>query len=220
MRIERFTTMATENIYLLTDPAEKRAVIIDPGAPSPSLEDRVRDEGLTIEGILLTHGHADHFGGADHYRTLYGAPIWASEKEKDLLLDPEMNVSLAFMGRAMSLTCDHYFKEGDRVTSFDLEVLETPGHTGGSVCFRGQNFLFTGDTLFQGSCGRWDLPTGGMHTLFRSLGRLFRLEGDYWILPGHGPETRLSIEKATSPIMDYVIMQEDRDRKQGKEKES
>ena len=97
--------------------------------------------------------------------------------------------------------------------------METPGHTAGSVCFLGEDILFSGDTLFQGSCGRWDLPTGGMHSLFRSLGRLFQLVGDYRILPGHGPESRLSIEKESSPIMEYVKMQEDLDRKQGKEKE-
>lgn len=219
MKIECFSTMASENIYLLSDPEARQAVIIDPGAPSHLLEERIDEAGLTIEAILLTHGHVDHFGGADHYRSLYSAPIWASKKEKDLLLDPEKNVSIAFFGQAESLTCDHYFKEGDCVSSFNLRVMETPGHTAGSVCFLGEDILFSGDTLFQGSCGRWDLPTGGMHSLFRSLGRLFQLAGDYRILPGHGPESRLSIEKESSPIMEYVKMQEDLDRKQGKEKE-
>lgn len=91
--------------------------------------------------------------------------------------------------------------------------MESPGHTAGSVCFLGPGFLFTGDTLFQGSCGRWDLPTGGMHALFRSLAKLFALEEDYRILPGHGPETSLEQEKATSPIAEYVEMQMNLDRK-------
>lgn len=218
MRVEHFIgPRTTVNTFLLIDEERKAAVVIDPGERASSMEALIAEEGLVLEDIVLTHGHVDHFGYAEAYRKQYGAAIWAPEKEKPLLEDSDLNLSVQLLGAAQTLLCDHYFKEGDRVSTMDLTVMETPGHTAGSVIFLSGSWMFSGDTLFQGSCGRWDLPTGGMHVLFRSLARIFELEGDYQVLPGHGPATRLSEERAHSPMNRYITLQKQWDKKKAEE---
>lgn len=184
-----------ENFYLYFDEEEGRGVLIDPGARSEILENFIKKNNLKIQAILLTHGHIDHIAAADYYRDLYQVPILAPWAEKDLLESADLNNSRVFTGRASGLEADEFFDPGDRVTDFEIEVIGTPGHTSGSVTFKHDKFLFTGDCLFAGSVGRWDLPTGDLQQTKESVTMLLDMEGDAVIYPGHGPMTNRARER-------------------------
>ena len=142
------------------------------------------------------------FGAVEMVKEKYGCPVYACKKEQALLADPALNCSL-YMSGPTSLSADVWVQEGDAVKVGDLEftVLETPGHTAGSVCYLIGNNIFSGDTLFQGSCGRTDLPTGNWGEIIASLKRLRNLPGDYNVYPGHGPSTTMEIERRMNPYM-------------------
>ena len=125
-------------------------------------------------------------------RETYHCPVYAGEKEQAVLADPKLNLSI-MLGEERSLHADRWVKEGDCITvgSMQFHVLETPGHTEGSVCYQVDSYLVAGDTLFYGSCGRVDFPTGDMNTMRQSLRKLAALEGDYRVLPGHERTTTL-----------------------------
>lgn len=181
------------NCYILYRDSCDACLVIDPGYEPEQILDAVNSLGKTVAAILLTHGHFDHVGGV---RTIF------SETDCDIYLCP----SDCKMPEAMTagpLCYTNSLQEGDTLHLADLtlQVLHTPGHTPGSVCFLCENALFAGDTLFAGSCGRTDLPGGDWSTLAASLGRLKALEGDYTVYPGHGETTKLSLERIYNPYM-------------------
>ena len=123
-----------------------------------------------------------------------------------MLNDAQWNLSaMMYPTKPVELTADRLLTEGDTVSFGDamLTVIETPGHTRGSVCYLADGLLFSGDTLFAGSIGRTDLPGGDMSVLRRSLARLAALDGHYTVYPGHGEETTLSYEKAANPYLTF-----------------
>lgn len=128
--------------------------------------------------------------------------IVGAAKEMPVFTDPALNCS-QFVGGPIIVHPDILVSEGDKVTVGDMEfdVMETPGHTVGSICFIGKDIIFSGDTLFQGSCGRTDLPTGDWDDIKKSLKRLAALPGDYQVYSGHGPATTLETERRTNPYM-------------------
>ena len=190
------------NCYFLYREGEKDCIVVDPADKGGDIYRALQKNGFRTAGILLTHGHFDHIGAVEEVQEKYGCLVCACEKEIPLLASPELNAS-NMSHRPLSLTPDVTVKEGDSVTVGDLEfkVMETPGHTEGSICFVIANTIFSGDTLFLGSCGRVDFPTGDAKTMMDSLKRLKNLEGDYVVYPGHGPSTTLEYERKTNPFM-------------------
>ncbi|MBQ6706692.1 MAG: MBL fold metallo-hydrolase [Clostridia bacterium] len=189
------------NCYLLY--AGTKAAVIDPGDEPDRIFRVLQDAGLTLQQIWLTHGHFDHVGAAERLREISGAPIIACLAEKNLLVDPYQNLSRTFDKKEISIQADLLYADGD---TFDfagetVEVLHTPGHTSGSCCYRIGDYLFTGDTLFAGSIGRADFPTGDGVALQLSLQKLAALYTPCAVLPGHGPATTLSEERNNNPYM-------------------
>ena len=181
------------NCYIIHDEHSNTCCIIDPGYDADTIADKLSSLRLTPEAILLTHGHFDHVGAV---RDL------AAEYQCDVYIHPE-DLSMPPMMTAGPLYYTKTFTEGTHLNLAGLEisVLHTPGHTPGSVCLLTENTLFSGDTLFQRSCGRTDLPGGSWAAITKSLHRLSALEGNYWVFPGHGGSTTLRDEKKYNPYM-------------------
>ena len=181
------------NCYIIHDEAAGGCCVIDPGYEPEVILDKVEELGLTVEAILLTHGHFDHVGGVKQIAAETGCQVWLCAE--DLSMPPMMTSGPLFYTKT--------YGEGDRLhlAGLDIAVLHTPGHTPGSVCLMVETSIFSGDTLFCGSCGRTDLPGGNWATILKSLRRLRGLETNYWIYPGHGESTTLAQEKRYNPYM-------------------
>ena len=166
--------------------------VIDPGAKGAQLASWLRDNKLTPEAVFLTHGHFDHVGGVQALVREFGVDVYLHAG------DTTMTGKLA-----EGLYWNKTYTEGDTICVGDMSfrVLHTPGHTPGSVCLMAESTLFSGDTLFAGSCGRTDFPGGSWEQMMASLRRLAKLDEDHTVLPGHGGETMLSAERAGNPYM-------------------
>ena len=181
------------NTYILLEEGGSDCVIVDAGYNPRTILEVLEKLGLTARAILLTHGHFDHVGAVRTLAAELECPVYIHEAE--LALPP--------MITAGPLYHTHTYGEGDKLNlaGLELTVLHTPGHTPGSVCLLCQDHMFSGDTLFQGSCGRTDLPGGDWETIQTSLRRLAKLEGEHAVHPGHGGNTALSVEKWYNPYM-------------------
>jgi glyoxylase-like metal-dependent hydrolase (beta-lactamase superfamily II) len=195
-----------QNCSLVFDEARKLGAIVDPGGDVDLILEAVQESGISIEKILLTHGHIDHAGGAAELKERLGVPIEGPHPEDRFLLD-ELAASGAQYGMAArAVTPDRWLKEGDSVSVGDLafQVFEAPGHTPGSVVFfNAENrFALVGDVLFKGSIGRTDFPRGDHATLIRSIrDKLYPLGDDVVCLPGHGQPCRIGEERMTNPFL-------------------
>ena len=181
------------NTYLVWEENSPTCVVIDPGYEPDTILVEAKKLGKEITAVLLTHGHFDHVGGVRELAAETGCPVYLHEAE--LSMPPQMTAGPLFYTNT--------YGEGDFVEAAGLsfKVLHTPGHTPGSVCLLCENAMFSGDTLFWGSCGRTDLPGGSWATIRKSLLRLAELSGDYDVYPGHGDATTLSFERKMNPYM-------------------
>ena len=192
------------NCYFLYQENEKKIIVVDPADRGEYLYNVFTEKGFEVAAILLTHAHFDHIWGCNKLRELSGAQVFAWEEEKDLCESAKLNVS-EDVGRPYTVTVDWYLKDGEKVTVEDMEfiVIGTPGHTQGSCCyyFEKDHILISGDTLFEGSVGRTDLPTGNGRTLSSSLkNKLMVLPEDVKVFPGHGNGTTIGEEKKYNPF--------------------
>ncbi len=181
------------NCYLVWGEGSDKCVVIDPGYEPERVELEARRLGKSIEAILLTHGHFDHVGGVGQIARDTGCRVF---------LCPE-DTSMPSQLTAGPLYYTDPLGEGDRLNLAGLgfRVLHTPGHTPGSVCFVTEDRMFSGDTLFFGSCGRTDLPGGSWARIHDSLLRLGTMGENLRVYPGHGQDTTLDYEKKNNPYM-------------------
>ena len=181
------------NCYIIHEENSGTCCVIDPGYTPEVVLDKVDGLGLTVEAILLTHGHFDHVGGVKQIAAETGCDVYLCTE--DLSMPPMMTAGQLYYTKS--------YGEGSQLhlAGLDISVLHTPGHTPGSVCLLADEHLFSGDTLFAGSCGRTDLPGGSWATILKSLARLASFAGNYWVHPGHGSSTTLRDEKKYNPYM-------------------
>ena len=197
------------NTYFLLEEETKEAVIIDPADNADELIQFLEDGGYSLDGVMLTHGHHDHIGALAGLREHYDPwklRVYAAKPEQEVLMVKEYNMSPQF-GEGYTTHANMMIDDRQvfEVTSkHKCQCLYTPGHTLGSCCyyFAEEGWLFAGDTLFAGSVGRTDLPTGDGEALMRSLNDVvMSLPDPVVVFPGHGPSTTIGDERATNPFV-------------------
>lgn len=197
------------NCYIVACEETLEALIIDPGFSkheSSSILKEIEKRKLHIKYVVNTHGHADHISGNADIKKITKAMIMIHENDAGMLTNPRENLSLMFGLSITSPPPDHILKDGDRIRvgSLDIEVLHTPGHTPGSISLycRGENAVFTGDTLFAGSVGRTDFPGSSYEMLISSIkGKLLKLPDETVVYPGHGEKTSVGRERRWNPFL-------------------
>jgi glyoxylase-like metal-dependent hydrolase (beta-lactamase superfamily II) len=200
--------------YLVGCPQTREAVVIDPAGEPETIIRCAAAEGLTVLYILNTHGHADHVAANRQLKSLLKVPVGMHVDDDRFFSDPAIRARAeAEPGLSPPDPADMTFRDGDRlkVGSLIIEVLHTPGHTPGSVCFRVADNLFTGDTLFVGDVGRTDLAGGSLETLLKSLEtKIIGLPPETVVWPGHPygdtPTSTIARERAQNPyITDFIL---------------
>lgn len=196
-----------QNCSLVWDEQSRRGALIDPGGDGERLLQAVQQAGVTLERLLLTHGHLDHVGAAGELAAQLGIPIEGPQQEDEFWLRklPEQAAMFGFPPTATFLP-DRWLTDGDVVAvgGVQLEVIHCPGHTPGHVVFfqRAAQVAFVGDVLFKGSIGRTDFPRGDHDALIRSIrSRLFPLGDAVTFVPGHGPVSTFGRERASNPFV-------------------
>lgn len=196
------------NCYIVVNPDTKQCVVVDPGGDAHVIRDIVTEEGLSLEAVMLTHGHVDHMGALEDLRAIYGEDlkVLAAAIEQEVLMVADYNLT-GWTGKKYTTHGNVMFKGKKQ----EFEILGekwyymlTPGHTKGSCCYYlpSYDWIFSGDTLFQGSIGRSDLPTGNAGELLDSLNNvLMKLPDHTQVFPGHGPATTIGIERQTNPYV-------------------
>lgn len=188
------------NTYIVSG-NDKNCAIIDPGFEPQTILAKVNELGLTVDAVLLTHGHFDHVGAAEKIVAATGCELWMHKAD---FSRPGDAINRYLYPLSGSTSADIlFYSEGDKVIAGSLPfiVLSTPGHTPGSVCLLCEDFLFSGDTLFAGSCGRTDLPGGDAGAIRQSLHRLSLLDRPFHVYPGHGCATTLQEERRENPYL-------------------
>lgn len=186
------------NCYILADETARVCAVIDPGDEPDRVEKAIAQTGCTPVAIYLTHGHFDHYMGvAGLLQNHPDLPVYIHRN--DVVDGSARELKFPRLGEKNQ----RYYQEGDVLTlgTLSISVLETPGHSSGSVCLVVNDVIFAGDTLFCMSCGRTDFPDGSYDAILRSLARLARLDGDYRVYPGHERATTLDFERAHNPYL-------------------
>jgi hydroxyacylglutathione hydrolase len=182
------------NCYILS--LEKANIIIDPGADFILIKEYLESEKIEPDFILNTHGHYDHIGAVNDIVSHYRIPFYIHEFEEPIITDPEKNISSFFSENELSLGTYNLIRDNDYgyFTGFGLGIINTPGHTPGSIIISAGDSVFTGDLLFKGSIGRTDLPGGSMKQIKESLAGIRKMDKKSVIYPGHGPASSLKYE--------------------------
>ncbi|WP_117169230.1 MBL fold metallo-hydrolase [Paraliobacillus sediminis] len=185
---------------------EREAIIIDPGGDSDILREWLRKKELAPSAILLTHAHFDHIGAVESIRGFYQIPIYLHEAEEDWMGEPQLNGSALFpVDNVSCQPADNLITTGKmKIGDFSFDVIHTPGHSPGGVSFifSEDKILISGDCLFQNGIGRTDLPGGNSKQLIQSIKeKLFTLDGQFTVYPGHGPITTIEEERMHNPFI-------------------
>ena len=198
--LESFQT----NTYLLWESISAEAFLIDPAFQSETFLQRIKQLELKVKMIINTHGHADHIGGNLYFAKALNCPVAIHLADAEMLTNNTKNFS-TYMGFELNLSAPQVIlHDGDELFlgSEKVKVIHTPGHTKGSICLLAGKYLISGDTLFEQSIGRTDFP-GGSHTaIIDSIkNKLFILDDDVLVFPGHGPTTSIGLEKVNNPFV-------------------
>lgn len=187
------------NCYVLIDKKSKEAAVIDPGDCTEELVDLLQGEEVNkVKYILLTHGHLDHILGVTRVKAAANAQVAIHENDALWLTEPDSNLSITDLPyEPQPCVPDILLHDGDKLYlgETEIEVLSTPGHSKGSVCYKCEDLIFSGDTLFCMTYGRTDFPGGSESDMRYSFEKLMALPGDYTVLPGHNRATTLSFER-------------------------
>jgi len=194
------------NVYFIINEETRGCVIADPADDPERIISFMEREGLKPEALILTHGHYDHIAAVEGVLNRWKIPVYASTDEEKLLGDVELNHSLMSYGRGITVKADVLLKDGEEfdAAGIHFKCIHTPGHTAGSCCYliESMKALISGDTLFEGSIGRTDLPTGSVPQMKKSLSEKIRpLDDDLNVYPGHGGVTTMADEKRWNPFL-------------------
>ena len=195
-----------EHLYLLGADGTKEAIVIDPGEAEPALDALQRD-GKTCVAVLLTHGHFDHIGGVRALKDEFGAKVYIHEADAGMLKSNRMSLAVLTGQLGNPVEPDVLLAGGEQLSlaGLTLDVIHTPGHTKGGVCYalKSERKLFVGDTLFLEGSGRTDFPGGDEKELYHSIkDRLFPLNGDFDVYCGHEEDTTLDHERNNNPFIE------------------
>jgi glyoxylase-like metal-dependent hydrolase (beta-lactamase superfamily II) len=201
-------TAFAQNCTLLWCEETMKGAAVDPGGDIDEIVAAASQYGVTLEKILLTHGHIDHAGGVAEMVARLSIPVEGPQREDAFWIDqlPNQSRMFGFPGPCAAFTPDRWLEDGDKVTvgNLTLDVLHTPGHTPGHVCFfhAPSKLAIVGDVLFAGSIGRTDFPRGNYDQLIGAIrGKLWPLGDDVQFIPGHGPMSSFGDERASNPFV-------------------
>ena len=188
------------NCYIIADEVEKEAMVIDPGGEANKIIEMLQVLDVKLKYIYLTHCHGDHIGALKELKDKMGGKILIHRIESENIVNPEVTLSYFIGKEGVELEADSRVNDKDKihVGKIEFEVIHTPGHTNGSTCLycAKEKMLFSGDTMFHGTWGRCDLPTGSFVNIMKSITeKLLKLPDDTIVYPGHGKSTMIKEEK-------------------------
>lgn len=202
IKIYLVTEIQTNCSYIV-DEATGKSAVADPGERSEKLIKQIKSDGGRLEYVMLTHGHYDHICFAKELADMFGAKIVTGRENNRFLSDPSLNLTAKHYIDMPPFSADILLSDGESFMLGETEITYyyTPGHTSGCGVFVFGDIIICGDLIFRESFGRTDLPTGDYQTIKESIKKISKLDGDYQIIPGHGPLTTLEYERRYNPLM-------------------